>query len=98
MSEFFNTHYNLIDTLIFLDRENWLLACECVHELQLKENMAIDIKLAHGDTDVLVVASMIRDRWEKKGFHHKIEGAFSTTLAEAAIWACLKGYRHESGG
>lgn len=97
MSEFYNTHYNLIDTLIFLDRANWILACECVHELELKGNMSIDLQLTHGETDVLVVASMIRNRWEKNGFRNKIEGAFSTTLAEAAIWACIKGYRHESG-
>lgn len=92
MPEMHNTHYNLIDTLIFLDPKSWNLALDTVHEAHIKDILGI-YDLIHDDNAVLEIAQKIQDKW--KGEHGKFSGPYSATLADCAIFAVLQGYRHE---
>lgn len=93
MVEMYNTHYNLIDTLIYLDPKNWNLALAVVHEAHFKDVLGIGYDLVHEDHMVLEIAQEIMNIWN--GEHGKFSGPYSATLADCAIFAVTQGYRHE---
>jgi len=91
-----NTHYNLIDTFIFLDPANWNIALDIVNELYLKSELGITRSYNHNDMDVLVIANLIIDKWNSKDITHgKVSNPFAATLADCAIFAVTQGYRNE---
>lgn len=96
MAEMHNTHYNLIDTLIFLDPYNWNIALDIVNELYLKSELGIERSYKHNDMDVLVIAQHIIEKWNSKDITHgKVGNSFAVTLADCAIFAVTQGYRYE---
>lgn len=88
MPDMLNTHYNLIDTLIILDRENFNLALEIVTDYQFKAEMNLHFGLKYIEEDVLALQALIL---EKKD----LNGAHAITIAECALFAFTQRYRHE---
>jgi len=88
MPDFFNTHYNIIDTLIILDRENFNIALEILAELDFKAQMNMNRGLQYTEEDVLAVQALILERVD-------LNGAHAVTIAECALFAFTQKYRHE---
>lgn len=93
MPEMCNTHYNLIDTLIYLDPKNWNVALDIVNEIALKSELGIGYDVYYTEDRVLEVAGLIGEKWGDE--HGRFSGAFAATLADCAVFAVKQKYRHE---
>ena len=90
-----NSHYNLVDTLIHLDKDNFNLALNCIIKFQFKADMKIERGLLYSMTDVIIISAMIKEEWEESPLPVRMHGPYASTLADAALWAYSQKYRHE---
>lgn len=95
MPDMLNTHYNLIDSLVHLDRVNFNLALNLIISFNFKADMKLQTEMVYRECDTLLLSALIKEEWEKTSQPMKFHGPYAATLADAALWAHSQKYRHE---